>query len=71
MFGNAQKEISVYFLFHSTLPKPGASVVSKPLFIYSKHLSFPELQCVIYRAHTVLLHEVNFNGQIKLGILHP
>lgn len=53
MFGNAQKEISIYFLFHSTLPKPGASVVSKPLFIYSKHLSFPEMQRVIYRAHTV------------------
>lgn len=54
MFGNAQKEISIYFLLHSTLPKSGDSVVSKPLFIYSKHLSFPEMQYVIYRAHTVI-----------------
>lgn len=54
MFGNAQKEISIYFLLHSTLLKPEASVVSKPLFIYSKHLSFPEMQYVIYRAHIVI-----------------
>jgi len=54
MLGNAQKEISIYFLLHSTLPKPGDSVVSKPLFIYSKQLSFPETQYVIYRTHTVI-----------------
>lgn len=54
MFGNAQKEISIYFLLHSTLPKPRDSVVSKPLFIYSKHLSFPEMQYVINWAHTVV-----------------
>lgn len=38
----------------SALPKPGESVVSMPLLIYSKHLSLPEMQCVIYRARTVI-----------------